>query len=201
MRIERFIGNRQLERANRAFRDVHVKRVLAVERFDLEAHILHKQVIGHRRAPFISGSDCAALHPAGYRRPPPRSLPPRSLPPRSPPPRPPRPPPPPPCPPRPPPAPPPLRLPKPPRFPPPSPRGACGRASFTCRARPSSIVPFSCEIARAESSLGPSSTNPNPRERPVPISRTTRADCTSNPWLVNICCRLSSVTSKGRFPT
>src|SRR6185437_9294735 len=170
---------------------MHVKRVLAVERFDLEADILHEQVFGHREAPFKYGSNCAALQPAGYRRPPPRSLPPRSLPPRSPPPpRPPRPPPPPPP-----------RLPNPPRFPPPSPRGACGRASFTCRARPSIIVPFSCEIARAESSLGPSSTNPNPRERPVPISRTTRADCTSNPWLVNICCRLSSVTSNGRFPT
>src|SRR5579859_2047345 len=52
MRIECFIGNRQLERANCAFRDVYVKRVLAVERFDLKADILDEQVIAHREAPF-----------------------------------------------------------------------------------------------------------------------------------------------------
>lgn len=55
--IERFIGDGKLERTNRAFRDVHIKGVLAVECLDLEAYILHEQIIRHRKAPLCKAAN------------------------------------------------------------------------------------------------------------------------------------------------
>src|SRR5687767_3781153 len=77
---------------------------------------------------------------------------------------------------RPPPPPPPPRLPrsKPPPPPPPPPIGL-GRASLTTSGRPSILNSFSSEIAFCASSSLAISTNPNPRARPVAMSRMMRA--------------------------
>src|SRR5487761_109997 len=51
MRIERFVGNRQLERANGALGNMHIKSIFAVKGLDLETHVLHEKIFTHSGLP------------------------------------------------------------------------------------------------------------------------------------------------------
>src|SRR5439155_11191164 len=80
-------------------------------------------------------------------------------------------------------------------------RGSCGRACFTCSARPKFSKPFKSLSAFSAASIESNSTNPKPRDRPPSRSQITRAELTKNPWSENNCRKPSFVTSGERFPT
>src|SRR5579862_4269920 len=84
--------------------------------------------------------------------------------------------------------------------PPPPPPSLLGRASFTFRARPPKLVPFSAFMARSASSALVISTKPKPRERPVSRSFNTLTRSTA-PYSSNSDRIDSSVAPKSRLPT